>query len=72
MQQGPGIARPLPDGLNFLADEPSQRPGIHQHDAAALEAHPFALLPGTQLLVCALARRADDVAEFPLGNTNGR
>src|SRR5581483_3644076 len=43
---------------------------VEHEDTAALEPHPFALLPLAQLLVRALARHADDLADLTLCDRN--
>src|SRR5258706_7353651 len=45
-----------------------KRIGIKHDDGAVLEPNPFARGPGAQLLVDALARHADHLADLLLGN----
>src|SRR6266542_523537 len=54
--------------LGKPASDGGERVGFQHHDPAALESNPIAVFPVAQLLVRALARHADHLPDFALGD----
>ena len=64
------VRAPGSDAVAAVFGDGGERIGREDHHGVALEAHPLLVFQQPQLLVGALARHPDDVAEVLLGDRN--